>query len=148
MKRYGFAEEAARVAHDVVAAASYFVSYRLPELYAGVARDPYNFPVQYLGANVPQAWAAGSIFHFVQAMLGIQADAPHNTLTVDPHLPEWLPDLTIQGLKIGSSAVDIRFWREANQTRWDVQSQRGNVSVQQKAWAPWQISTRQKRTQT
>ena len=35
-------------------------SYRLPELYAGISGSPDGFPVQYLGANVPQAWAAGS----------------------------------------------------------------------------------------
>ena len=140
MKRYGFADEAARVAKDVVDAASYFVSYRLPELYAGIARDPLNFPVQYLGANVPQAWAAGCIFHFVQALLGLQADAPNNRLQVDPRLPEWLPDLTLRGLKVGSGTLDLRFWREGNTTRWDVLSQTGNVTVEPKAWTPWPTS--------
>src|SRR5205823_488166 len=99
--RYGFREEAVRVAADVIAAASYFTSYRLPELYAGVQRQPRGFPVQYLGANVPQAWAAGCIFHFVQAILGVNADAPNNRLTVDPDLPDWLPDVTLRGLKVG-----------------------------------------------
>jgi len=55
MKRYGFAEEAARVARDISEAASYFVSYRLPELYAGIERRPDTFPVLYPQANVPQA---------------------------------------------------------------------------------------------
>ena len=32
--------------------------YRLPELFAGLPRREASFPVQYLGANVPQAWAA------------------------------------------------------------------------------------------
>jgi glycogen debranching enzyme len=53
-----------------------FVSYRLPELYGGIQRDPGTFPVQYSAANVPQAWAAGSVFHVLQAILGLQADAP------------------------------------------------------------------------
>jgi len=140
MKRYGFADEAARVAKDVVDAASYFVSYRLPELYAGIARDPLNFPVQYLGANVPQAWAAGCVFHFVQSLLGLQADAPNNRLQVDPSLPEWLPDLTLRGLKVGPGTLDLRFWREGNTTRWDVLSQTGNVTVEPKAWTPWTTS--------
>lgn len=148
MKRYGFADEASRVAHDVITAASYFTSYRLPELYAGIARSPNGFPVQYLGANVPQAWAAGSIFHFVQAMLGIQADAPRNTLTVDPNLPDWLPDVTLRGLKVATSAVDIRFWREGSKTRWDVLSQQGNVAVQQKPWEPWKVGITRKRAQS
>jgi glycogen debranching enzyme len=43
-KRYGFADEAARIARDISEAASYFVSYRLPELYSGIKRGPRNFP--------------------------------------------------------------------------------------------------------
>ena len=61
-RRYGYAEEAARIARDVSRAASYFMQHQVPELYSGIQRDPTNFPVQYLGANVPQAWAAGSAF--------------------------------------------------------------------------------------
>jgi glycogen debranching enzyme len=135
-KRYGFSAEAARVAKDVIDASSYFVSYRLPELYAGIARDPLNFPVQYLGANVPQAWAAGCIFQFVQAMLGVQADAPHKRLTIDPSLPEWLPDVTLRGLKVGQGVVDVRFWREGDQTRWDVLANDSGLTIEQKAWEP------------
>ena len=54
-----------------------------------------DFPVQYLGANVPQAWAAGSVFALLQAILGIQPDAPRDRLFVDPALPAWLPDITL-----------------------------------------------------
>jgi glycogen debranching enzyme len=32
--------------------------------------------VQYGGANIPQAWAVGSIFQLVQTILGLRADAP------------------------------------------------------------------------
>ncbi|MDQ6735229.1 MAG: amylo-alpha-1,6-glucosidase, partial [Nitrospirota bacterium] len=56
-KRYGFAKEAAMIAQDINDAGSYFQFHRLPELYAGVTRTTETFPVQYLGANVPQAWA-------------------------------------------------------------------------------------------
>ena len=100
-RRYGFVEEAARIARDVSAAASYFMLHQVPELYSGIQRDPTNFPVQYLGANVPQAWAAGSAFAFLQVILGFQPDAPHDKLYIDPALPNWLPDLTVMGLRIG-----------------------------------------------
>ena len=60
-------------------------------------RDGTTFPVQYLGANVPQAWAAGSAFTLLQAMLGIEPDAPRGVLYVDPALPDWLPDVTLYG---------------------------------------------------
>src|ERR1700737_3614965 len=86
-KRYGFAAEAARVARDISEAASLFVAYRPPELYAGIERRPGTFPVLYPQANVPQAWAAGSVFHLLQAMLGVRADAPRGGLSADPDPP-------------------------------------------------------------
>jgi glycogen debranching enzyme len=111
-RRYGFGAEAARIARDISDAASHFLSYQLPELYTTIERDRKSFPVQYLGANVPQAWAAGSVFALLLALLGIMPDAPHGKLYVDPHLPDWLPDLTLQDLQLGGRRFDIRFWRE------------------------------------
>jgi glycogen debranching enzyme len=136
-KRYGFAAEAARIARDISEAASHFVSYRLPELYAGIAREARSFPVQYRGANVPQAWAAGSIFHLLQAILGIQADALNRRLYVDPKLPAWLPDVSLRGLVAGGCSLDLRFWREGERTRWEVTAQEGNLKVVEQAWRPW-----------
>jgi glycogen debranching enzyme len=130
-RRYGFASEAARVFRDVSEAASYFVSYRLPELYAGIARTPGVFPVQYAQANVPQAWAAGSVAHLLQAVLGLAGDAPNGRLLVAPVLPKWLPEVTLRGVKIGRSSVDIRFFREGESSRWEVLRQSGDVRVQE-----------------
>jgi glycogen debranching enzyme len=117
---YGFSAEAARIAHDVSVAASHFEFNQLPELYTAFERDDTNFPVQYIGANVPQAWAAGSSFMLTQALLGFLSDAPRNRLYVDPWLPRWLPDLTIHDLRVGKHKVNIRFWREDEQTAFEV----------------------------
>ena len=119
-KRYGFAAEANAVARDVMGAASFFALNQLPELYAGVQRDAVSFPVQYLGANVPQAWAAGSVFSLVQAMIGFQPDAPNRRLLVDPVLPDWLPDLLLRDLRIGRDTYDIRFERDGQNTVFEV----------------------------
>ena len=119
-KRYGYADEANSIARDVVGAASFFMLNQLPELYAGVQRDANNFPVQYLGANVPQAWAAGSVFSLVQAMIGFQPDAPNSRLLIDPALPEWLPDLTLRDLRVGKDVFDIRFTRRGDETVFEV----------------------------
>jgi glycogen debranching enzyme len=119
-KFYGFGAEAARIAHDISVAASHFLLNQLPELYTAFARDETTFPVQYIGANVPQAWAAGSAFMLTQALLGFLPDAPRNKLYVDPALPAWLPDLTVQDLHIGRHKLDIRFWREGEQTEFEV----------------------------
>jgi glycogen debranching enzyme len=133
-KRYGFADEANRVARDIFEATSYFQGYRLPELYAGLPREPGSFPVQYVGANIPQAWAAGSVFQLVQTILGLQADAPAGCLYVDPTLPRWLPDVTVRGLKVGSSTIDLRFWREGDRSRWDVLALTGELRIAERRW--------------
>jgi glycogen debranching enzyme len=119
-KLYGFSAEVARIAHDISVAASHFLLNQLPELYTAFTRDETTFPVQYIGANVPQAWAAGSAFMLTQALLGFLPDAPRNKLYVDPSLPVWLPDLTVQDLSVGKHKLDIRFWREGEQTAFEV----------------------------
>ena len=137
--RYGFREESARIARDISEAASYFDGYRLPELYAGITRSAGSFPVQYRGANVPQAWAAASIFQLLQAMLGVQADAPHRRLFVDPALPSWLPDVTLSGIDVGRAKLDLRFWRDGERSRWEIVRQTGEVEVIERPWGPWQV---------
>ena len=101
-------------------AASHFFLNQLPELYTAPERSASNFPVQYLGANVPQAWAAGSVFMLTQALLGLISDAPRNKLYVDPSLPNWLPDLAVRDLRLGRQKLDIRFWREGEETAFEV----------------------------
>jgi glycogen debranching enzyme len=130
-RRYGFVQEAARIARDISEAASYFAFYRLPELYAGTRKAPGDFPVQYLGANVPQAWAAGSVFHLLRAILGLDANAHRNTLFVDPVLPKWLPDITLHNLRVGKSTTTVRFWSEPGGTRYEVLSASNGLQVLQ-----------------
>ena len=113
------------------------MSYRLPELYSGTQRDPGAFPVRYSAANVPQAWAAGSVFHLLQAILGLQADAPNCRLYVDPHLPRWIPDLRLGGLTAGEAKVALRFWQQRGSTSWEAEVKQGKLDVQQKQWQPW-----------
>jgi len=128
MKRYGFDDEANRVAEAIFRAASFFAMDQLPELYAGVQRDASNFPVQYVGANVPQGWAAGSTFSLLQAMLGIQPDAANGVLYVDPVLPNWLPDVELRDLRVGANVFDIRFFQQDRATRFTVtRGPRGSV---------------------
>jgi glycogen debranching enzyme len=131
-KRYGFADEAARIARDISEAASYFMYYRLPELYAGIRREPGSFPVQYLGANVPQAWAAGSVFHLIRAILGLEADAWEKKLAIDPILPHWLQEITVSKLHVGKASVDIRFWREGDGARHEVLNVEGELKIERR----------------
>jgi glycogen debranching enzyme len=119
-RRYGFAKEAAQLIREVSGAGGFFDRHQMPELYAGITRTSMNFPVQYLGANVPQAWAAGSIFAFMQAIIGYQPDAPNDMLYLDPALPDWLPDLTFTDLRVGKRVYDLKLWRQGDRSKWEV----------------------------
>jgi hypothetical protein len=82
---------------------------RLPELFAGLKREQGSFPVQYLGANVPQAWAAGAVIRLVAILAGIEArsgpDGSH--IYVNPALPDWLPSLRLSNLRAGNGSLTI-----------------------------------------
>lgn len=110
-RRYGHDAEAAMVARGIFDATERFQANRLPELFAGLQRDEGSFPVQYLGASVPQAWAAGSIFRLIAVLCGIHAttDRSGSRLYVHPALPDWLPELTIRNLRAGDGAAGLRF---------------------------------------
>jgi len=131
LRRYGFNDEAARIASDINDAASHFTLSQLPELFAGIQRDGGSFPVQYLGANVPQAWAAGSVFMLTQALLGFQPDAPNERLLLDPHLPEWLGEITLCDVRVGDMRFDLRLGREAEETWFEVT--KGDADLVQRA---------------
>jgi glycogen debranching enzyme len=110
-RRYGYERDAAQVAKGMFDAAERLVGHRLPELFAGLPRAEASFPVQYLGANVPQAWAAGSIFRLVAVLAGLHASTgpDGSRLYVNPALPAWLPELAIRDLRAGRGAVSLRF---------------------------------------
>jgi glycogen debranching enzyme len=113
-RNYGLDAEAVRVAEGIFQAAQRFADYRLPELFAGLARDEGGFPVPYLGANVPQAWASGAVVHLVTTLLGLRVDAPGAKMTLDPFLPSWLGRIGLENFQIGGASVDLTVTREAD----------------------------------
>jgi glycogen debranching enzyme len=121
-KRYGLIKEANQVMQGIFDAINRFDSYRPPEVFAGIhRRGDVDFPVLYpAGANIPQAWATGCIFHMVRTILGLRADVPHKTLYVNPTLPDWIDEIELQHMQVGPCFITIHFWREGETTRWEV----------------------------
>jgi glycogen debranching enzyme len=111
LRHYGFDDEAALVARSLFEASERFQANRLPELFAGLPRQQGSFPVQYLGANVPQAWAAASVIRLIAILCGIHArsDASGSRIYFNPALPDWLPELTIGNLRAGRGSMTIHF---------------------------------------
>jgi glycogen debranching enzyme len=111
-RRAGRHVEAQRVAEGIFAAAERFDAYRLPELFSGLPRDAGAFPVPYLGANVPQAWAAAAVFRLVAILCGIHTVGRTRTMYVNPDLPDWLPSLTLRNLRAGRGAMELHLERD------------------------------------
>ena len=83
LRRYGFKEEAARIAAGIFDAAEFFDG-RLPEAFGGYARELTRYPVQYPTACSPQAWSTGAPLLLLRTMLGLDPQGEH--LIVDPAL--------------------------------------------------------------
>ena len=130
LKRYGFARSTNRVATALFDAAIHADYLRLPELFCGFTRRTPNRPVSYPIACSPQAWAAGSPFLMLQAILGISAMAHQNLLTVNkPHLPTWLNTVELRNLRVGRSRISLVFRREGEITSFSLLSREGSVRV-------------------
>ncbi|HET7743857.1 MAG TPA: glycogen debranching N-terminal domain-containing protein [Gaiellaceae bacterium] len=92
LRRYGFKEEAARIALGILEAADFFDG-RLPEAFGGSERSQTKYPVQYPTACSPQAWSTGAPLLFLRTMLGIEPHGDH--LAVDPALPRRIGHLEL-----------------------------------------------------
>lgn len=129
-KRYGFVRSTNRIATALFDAAIQADYMRLPELFCGFTRRTPNRPVSYPIACSPQAWAAGSPFLLLQAMLGLSARAHVDLLTVNkPHLPTWLNTVEVRNLAVGGSRISLLFRREGEITSFSVLSREGGVRV-------------------
>ncbi len=110
MRRVGRPDAAAAIARAIVDAADAFPDARVPELYGGQPRREGAGPVPYPDANVPQAWAAGAIVQLVTVLCGLDVtDGSEGvTLHVDPVLPDWLPEVTLHGIRVGTGRASLR----------------------------------------
>lgn len=107
MLRYRLDHYAHRVIEGLVDAGTLFAGGRLPELFAGLRRDQGAYPVPYRYANAPQAWSAGAIILVVTSLLGINPDAPHGQLMLDPSFPSWLNRISLAGLAFAAERIGL-----------------------------------------
>jgi glycogen debranching enzyme len=129
-KRYGFHEEANLLCGRVFEASQHFAEFRLPELFCGFDREVSNVPVPYPVACSPQAWAAGSVFLFLETMLGLRPHAATGELELaQPELPDWLAKVTVTNLRVGDADVDLLFHRWRGGTSAEVIRKSQDLSV-------------------
>ena len=112
LRRYGLAEEAWAILDGLLAAVMCFEDIQMPELFAGLPKSEFAVPVPYRMANVPQAWAAGSVLHMVRLLLGLEPDLPAERVYLDPALPAWCSRLELRKLRLGKHEVRIAVERK------------------------------------
>jgi glycogen debranching enzyme len=105
------ADVATSLLRGLVQAAPGFSS-RLPELFAGFARDEAPAPVPYPTACRPQAWAAAGALLLLRSCLGLHADLPHGRVRLDPLWPPPFRSLEVRDLPLGGGRLSVRVDRE------------------------------------
>jgi glycogen debranching enzyme len=106
LMRYGCVDAAHRVMKGIVDAAAYFGN-RMPELFAGLPRDEFSFPVSYPTSCSPQAWAAASPLLFLRSMLHFDPEVRNSQLHLAPDVPEWIGRLTLRRVPLMGGHLSI-----------------------------------------
>src|SRR5207248_527556 len=78
----------------------------------GYARAEWPTPGAYPRANTPQLWNASVFPMVLQSLLGLQPVAPLSLLVIDPVLPDWLPEVILERVRLGGAVATLRFWRD------------------------------------
>jgi glycogen debranching enzyme len=112
LKNYGYVDGSNAVFDLLVDASSHFEYRRLPEVYAGVARDLIYVLALQPDASRPQAWSASSIFLWLKTWLGISPRPFAKHFDITPSLPPDVGRLTATNLSIAGSRVGISVSRE------------------------------------
>jgi glycogen debranching enzyme len=139
--RYGLQDYAEQLCRAQFEAARLFENHRLPEAFAGHPMDDrHPFPAAYAEANWPQAWSSATIYLYLSALLGIFPYAPLNLLFVDPHLPEWLPEMRMSNFHVGQAIIDIHFYRkEDGSSDYEIKDVKGKLHVIRQP-SPWSLT--------
>jgi glycogen debranching enzyme len=104
MRRYGFRDDATKLACALLEAAERFQN-RLPECFAGFSRDETNTIVEYPAALRPQAWSAAAPLLCLRTILGL--DVERDRLKRSPHLPDRIGHLRLRGIQVRGGRVDV-----------------------------------------
>jgi glycogen debranching enzyme len=128
--RYGLEEAAVRVFGAMCDAAAYQDLSRLPELFCGFKRKPHRPPTPYPTACAPQAWAAASIFGLLQASVGLELKQQEDEFHFrHPVLPDFLDEVILDNLQLGSSNVTVKLHRHAEDVTVNVLKRVGNSRI-------------------
>src|SRR5205823_326829 len=106
LMRYGMVEEAQRLILAQIDAGA-ALGGRLPELFSGLPRDEFGFPVAYPTSCSPQAWAAASPLLFLRTLLRLDPWVPQGKVWLDPAVPEAIGRLRVDRIPLAGRRVSV-----------------------------------------
>lgn len=108
LMRYGFTEHAWRVMSGLLDAASQFEG-RLPELFAGIARDELGVPASYPTSCSPQAWASSSPLLMLRSLLRFDPLVPEGRIHLAPVPPAGMHRLAFTASLADERHLQVQF---------------------------------------
>jgi glycogen debranching enzyme len=106
--RYGLSEGIAPIFNGMMQAAAYMDQRRLPELFCGFPRRRSRGPTLYPVACSPQAWASGSVFQLLQAILGLEYNLSARAIRLrNPAVPMSAGQITVRNMRLGDAAISF-----------------------------------------
>jgi glycogen debranching enzyme len=131
LRRAGHGEKAARLVQAMCEAGFRFSDARLPELFCGFSRDQRfnSSPAAYVVSCSPQAWAAGSLFMFLESLLDIRPDTGSGAVALSPVLPPMFGRVSLRHLRIGRRRFDVEVGRVGDSVGTEVVEQEGQTPL-------------------
>ncbi len=130
LARYGYKAEVVRIFEGLIEAAIYDEFRRLPELFCGFSRRRNRGPTAYPVACSPQAWAAAAPFALVAAATGLDLDHDGDMVRLSsPVLPNFLQQMSLRGLRIAGSRLDLDLSRVGGDVTTAVERREGSAAL-------------------
>ncbi|MGE0751937.1 MAG: glycogen debranching N-terminal domain-containing protein [Variibacter sp.] len=130
LARYGMKAEVEQVFQGLFDAATYMDLRRLPELFCGFKRRAGAGPTLYPVACAPQAWASGTPFMLLEAVLGLEFDPDAREIRLrNPRLPAFLPQVTLHNLRLGEAKITLALQRQGEGVSMQVLHVEGAIRV-------------------
>ncbi len=128
--RYGLKDAVDRLFTGLFDAATYMDLRRLPELFCGFQRQRNRGPTLYPVACAPQAWAAAAPFSLIEAALGLEFHPEGSEIRLrNPRLPPFVEEVTLRGLSVGTSKLDVTVHRHDGGVSLEVLHTDGKVQI-------------------